>query len=436
MPNRNAYLGLKLHCKSSLESVANHLQAACTAEGSFFEPMPAELLHCTFFFAGEALRKLPAEQLTAWHAELMELVQEAGMAALDAELRFEGLDLFPPGKSCLIVARFAASARLIALQCAVEASAARHGIEHSGSQPRQAGEGGGWVAHCTLGKIRASKNEVAQVGACAIQTVLRDSPAALDAVRSAPGVEGILLCGETPKQAFLGWSFPFPGRLRDPLRIGKLAPQVMFFIFSMLDPPALASLELVSKRMYSRLRRYAEENPPQPPVHVMGLAYDYALVLTLAVEPIWERARLPSDVPEEGWIKPVDREAAQAWRGEALQERHITLLGGKSAKAYKKHIDLEKMQRVPIPPVRIYQRAYEATGEVGERACKAKREDRTSYFFAMGGQREWEDYVGRLCKECGFPSPERGRLYHFTVWNSKGGDPFRSISDVRHADME
>ena len=99
------------------------------------------------------------------------------MGELDVQLRLKGFDLFPPGKQTLIVARFAAPARLIALQAAVEASADGRGINHSGPQRRLSGSG--WVTHCTLGNILASKIEVANIGAWAISTVQKSSLAGL-----------------------------------------------------------------------------------------------------------------------------------------------------------------------------------------------------------------------------------------------------------------
>ena len=129
------------------------------------------------------------------------------MGELDVQLRLKGLDIFSPEMQTLIVARFAAPARLIALQAAVEASADGRGINHSGSQRRLAGSGS--VAHCTLGKTRASKIEVANIGARAIKTVQKSSLASLQAVRLAM-VGGLVLCGETPMQAYLDWKFRFP----------------------------------------------------------------------------------------------------------------------------------------------------------------------------------------------------------------------------------
>ena len=59
MPNRNAYLGLDLRGKSSLEALTEDLKAACVALERDFDPMPSDLLHCTFLFDGRARR--PAE---------------------------------------------------------------------------------------------------------------------------------------------------------------------------------------------------------------------------------------------------------------------------------------------------------------------------------------------------------------------------------------
>jgi hypothetical protein len=54
----------------------------------------------------------------------------------------------------------------------------------------------------------------------------------------------------------------------------------------------------------------------------------------------------------------------------------------------------------------------------------------------MAAQDEWRWYVRQLCEAGGFFNPERHpRYFHFTVWNSLGGDPFRSISDISQADI-
>ena len=200
------------------------------------------------------------------------------MAELDVQLRLKGLDLFSPGKQTLIVARFAAPARLIALQAAVEASADGRGINHSGSQRRLAGSG--WVAHCMLGKPRASKIEVANIGARASKTLQKSSLASLQAVRLAV-VGGLVLCGETPMQAYLDWKFRFPVAFQAKLNsstppvelnvkptstlpevplsvylhIGILGDRVIFVVFSILGPHSLAALEIVGKRMAARVRQ-------------------------------------------------------------------------------------------------------------------------------------------------------------------------------------
>ena len=59
MPYRIAYLGLELRGKPSLEALAEDLEAACVALERDFDPMPSDLLHCTFLFDGGARR--PAE---------------------------------------------------------------------------------------------------------------------------------------------------------------------------------------------------------------------------------------------------------------------------------------------------------------------------------------------------------------------------------------
>jgi hypothetical protein len=79
-----------------------------------FNRMEWDSLHMTFVFAGEILHTLPAESLLAWHAGVCSILE----AELESQgcglplLRFNGLDLFPPEKKNLVIARFSASPAL------------------------------------------------------------------------------------------------------------------------------------------------------------------------------------------------------------------------------------------------------------------------------------------------------------------------------------
>jgi len=146
----------------------------------------------------------------------------------------------------------------------------------------------------------------------------------------------------------------------------------------------------------------------------------------------WERDRLPSGLDEGGYLRPPTDKGVSR-EGEA--SRHITLLGGKSAKPYKTSIDLAKMSDVPIPRIQVHRRPHVSPPEIAEFASKATRGDRQSYFFALQDQEEWRRYVAALCHVCGFKNPECHRFFHFTVWNSLGGDPYRSISDINERDL-
>ena len=113
MPNRNAYFGLELApaVTTALETISKNLKAAFVADGYEFDVMDPKDLHCTVFFFGEGLRRLPSGQLAAWHAEVTALISEADLRADhdSAHMRYQGLDIFPPGKHNLVVARFKAS---------------------------------------------------------------------------------------------------------------------------------------------------------------------------------------------------------------------------------------------------------------------------------------------------------------------------------------
>ena len=194
---------------ASLASAAEGIDAG-TPMAAGFSPMDTGQLHMTFFFAGEYLSRLSADELQDWHRDVRACVGEtkgdaapdaadaadaddaAGAAdaddvddadaAPDAEcatvsLRYAGMALFPPGKLNLVVALFDAPPTLHATHARVADVCTGHGVERSGSARRQLAETAAernnarWRPHVTLGKIRASKSDVGQVGQMMIDRV-------------------------------------------------------------------------------------------------------------------------------------------------------------------------------------------------------------------------------------------------------------------------
>eukprot|EP00656_Telonema_subtile_P041066 TRINITY_DN4616_c0_g1_i4.p1 TRINITY_DN4616_c0_g1~~TRINITY_DN4616_c0_g1_i4.p1 ORF type:complete len:197 (-),score=45.90 TRINITY_DN4616_c0_g1_i4:557-1147(-) len=168
MPNRNSYLALELPQEATqrLHELALACSVSAAEQGHAFESMEYADLHMTFFFMGETLRELSAQQLQPFHSAIKQAIEQADLQA--PEMTFDGLDLFPPGKTNLIVAKFAAPPGLVALQKEMVRLASAHGISGSKSQWRLLEETC-WTPHCTLGKLRASSAEVASLGARVIK---------------------------------------------------------------------------------------------------------------------------------------------------------------------------------------------------------------------------------------------------------------------------
>lgn len=202
--SRNSYLKVRLggsavaslaDLSASLTSAAAGIEAG-TSMAAGFSAMDTGQLHMTFFFAGEHLSRLSADELHGWHRDVRACVGETkgdaasnadaesdADAAPDAEgatvtvsLRFAGLALFPPGKLNLVVALFDAPPALHATHARVVDACRGRGVERSGSA-RQLAEtaternNARWQPHVTLGKIRASKSEVGRVGQMMIDRV-------------------------------------------------------------------------------------------------------------------------------------------------------------------------------------------------------------------------------------------------------------------------
>ena len=75
--------------------------------------------------------------------------------------------------------------------------------------------------------------------------------------------------------------------------------------------------------------------------------------------------------------------------GKTRERHYITLLVGRNnaIKPYIKLMNMSRTQRVPPPAdltLTLYRREHDEMPELAERACKAKRDDRWSYFFILG----------------------------------------------------
>ena len=216
--SRNSYLSCAFpdDVRLALASLCSTLTGACAAAGAHFDPMAREDLHCTFFFAGEQLHGLSPGKLSAWHDACRGAAASVASRASPPSLRFARLDLFPPGKSNLVVAVFEATSDLLQLQADIEALGAATGIAINPSLRRLAAAGEpsfpgvtAWVPHCTLGKIRAPKASVAQVGAAVLSSALSFSdPAAAAPAYHHFSVRGLELKGAAPRQQWLEWDLP------------------------------------------------------------------------------------------------------------------------------------------------------------------------------------------------------------------------------------
>merc|ERR1719440_2033434 len=117
-----------------------------------FNPHEEDKLHMTFVFCAEALLKLPRADLVALHAEIAELSRNCVAAG---DLVFKGFDLFPPEKMNLIIARFDAPEFLQSLRFAMWQACLKYDVAVKDDSE--------WMAHITLGKIRATKAQVGMV---------------------------------------------------------------------------------------------------------------------------------------------------------------------------------------------------------------------------------------------------------------------------------
>ena len=113
-------------------------------------------------------------------------------------IKYTGLYLFPPSKSNLIIAKFRVDPLLDKMyQKIVAASIPLLGEETSKLNVE-------WIPHCTLGKLRAPKTLVTDIGNKVIKDMVRKDIKLEDAP-----IDGLLMCGERPKQIWIDWDTYF-----------------------------------------------------------------------------------------------------------------------------------------------------------------------------------------------------------------------------------
>jgi len=194
------------------------------------------------------------------------------------------------------VAKFGVPAHLKILQGRIEELRVTHGIGRTGAKRKEGegeGEGEEWIAHCTLGKIKARSKDVSKVGYRAIEAIMREQSLVL-LQNMKPIVHGLKLSGEVPKQVYVDWDaslcFGIPRARfkheaeRECVTIRKLGPQCMGCILQNLDREAMSTFRLVSTRMRARLFRFFEEyGMPSSQVGIAEayLTFDFGLVLSL-----------------------------------------------------------------------------------------------------------------------------------------------------------
>jgi 2'-5' RNA ligase len=198
--NRNSFLCIELPdlVIRALSGVVGDLQEKARACGCGFKAMEDASLHMTFVFLGEQLdgSKMPAGRVVGWHENLRQILNDCNHGADSKGLiQFAGLRLFPPGKQNLIVAIFKANKALHGLQHAFEQSA-----EDAGVKVQRQAINSEWVAHVTLGKIRANATDTARFGDQWIRDLNQPESTGFDFE-----AKRIVLCGHQPKQVYLNW---------------------------------------------------------------------------------------------------------------------------------------------------------------------------------------------------------------------------------------
>jgi 2'-5' RNA ligase len=181
--------------------VAIDLRRHFELQGAGFRPMEPQDVHVTVLFCGEGLHSLPLGLLGDLRTKLAVICSAAGSSSDSLSMQFAGLEFFPPAKRNLVVARFVPSAGLARLRAAVVAAAADAGVVSAAAVAAE----GAWLPHATLGKLRASKADLAKLTLPA---------AAMQQGFGAP--VGLRLVGAPEGRAQLVWRLPFFATAAEP----------------------------------------------------------------------------------------------------------------------------------------------------------------------------------------------------------------------------
>jgi len=190
-----AFLAVNLDgpLKAALQEVADAVEGSADellgVKDIGFTPHGQDKLHMTFVFCGEALHKLPRADLVKLHGDLLEVVSGAD-SMQTGQLEFKSFELFPPDKQNLIIAHFEAPPTLQALRKALWNVCLKYGVAVKDDED--------WMAHVTLGKIKATKAQVCRVTCAAL-------PAPAFPAGSLKPL-GLTLLGARPRQAWLDWA--------------------------------------------------------------------------------------------------------------------------------------------------------------------------------------------------------------------------------------
>ena len=204
-----------------------------------YKPRSRASLHMTFFFGGEALCELPAEELVEWHGKIRDRLKESGFvlaaeAGKEAEaeevardVSVENLDeywfnitdicTFPPQRNNLVVAILEASPAWHQLHNDVRDIAKNGNIQALKNITTYSKEK--WTAHITLGNIFGGgrKREVTKFMTEILQDIrIPDKDTAGEGART--HVHGISMGGPVPEQVELPWDFTFVPKLAQKTR--------------------------------------------------------------------------------------------------------------------------------------------------------------------------------------------------------------------------
>lgn len=102
---------------------------------------------------------------------------------------------------------------------------------------------------------------------------------------------------------------------------------------------------------------------------------------------------------------------------------HATLI---SFRNFKNEPDREK----------IAQHDFNAPAIVPGETQFVYRLGKVTYVLALQNQQELKQFVDKLYSQAGKKNPEPDRFFHVTLANNMGGDPFKSIGDVKKEDFK